>query len=531
MKVTRKLIGLWAIVLGQANSAPPQIGAIVNAASYALPGQSNSGIAQGSIFVVFGTELGPAELQQASGFPLPTTLGGTSMRVRIDATTVDAFMIYSSATQAAAILPSNTPVGIGLLEVTYRGRASQSGAFRIQRSGPGILTQNQTGNGPALAQNFNSETDQPRNGFTRAAHPGQLITLWGTGLGAITGNDSVAPVPRDLNLNLKVLVGGKLAAVRYKGRSGCCAGVDQITFEMPRGVEGCYVPVAVRVDDMVSNFATIAVAGAGNVCTNLEGISGADLEKLQGGGNISYGSMFLYLGLDCDYYYGCTDPRTAPYLESGSASFFRYGLQQLSFQLRLGLPSPGSCIIYAPSQVPFAVPPPSLPLNAGPVLNVSGPKGARQLTLNSPGNYFQQFSTGATQVQFLEPGNYVVDNGPGGVDVGPFRAALSIPKPFTATVQRSTAGVKVVWSGGDSSSFVTVQGAGVPVLNRVSASFVCTERVAAGQFTIPEEVFLSLPPDSVDHSGVMVSATSAAATLFRAPGLDIGKFSYVSSVP
>src|SRR4051794_23198648 len=150
MKSTLKLAVLSATVLAQAAIAAPQIRAILNAASYTKAGLPNSGIAPGSVFVIFGTELGPAVLQQASGFPLQTTLAGTSVRVTVDTVSVDAILFYTSAAQLAAILPSNTPVGIGLAAVTYQGHTSQSGAFRVQRSAPGILTQNQSGTGSAL---------------------------------------------------------------------------------------------------------------------------------------------------------------------------------------------------------------------------------------------------------------------------------------------------------------------------------------------------------------------------------------------
>ena len=53
---------------------------------------------------------------------------------------------------------------------------------------------------------------------------------------------------------VEVYVGGKRADVTYRGRSGCCAGIDQIVFTVPQGVEGCYVPVVVKTGDVVSNF-------------------------------------------------------------------------------------------------------------------------------------------------------------------------------------------------------------------------------------------------------------------------------------
>ena len=68
-------------------------------------------------------------------------------------------------------------------------------------------------------------------------------------------------------------------------------------------------------------------------------------------------------------------------------------------------------------------------------------------------------------------------------------------------------------------------------MSGVTAPFTCTERVAAGQFTIPEEVLLTFTPDSADHSELVVTATSSAAVTFRASGLDIGRFSYTSFLP
>jgi len=65
----------------------------------------------------------------------------------------------------------------------------------------------------------------------------------------------------------------------------------------------------------------------------------------------------------------------------------------------------------------------------------------------------------------------------------------------------------------------------------VGARFTCTERVAAGQFTVPAEVFLSIPPDSLDHAGLALSASSSTVVNFKARGLDYGQFSFLSVVP
>ncbi len=508
-----KLAGVCALLALPAGAAP-EIRAILNAASYAQPGMPNSGIARGSIFVVFGTELGPGDLRQAVGFPLPTSLGGTSIRVTVGATTVDALLVYVWATQVAAILPSGTPEGIGLMEVTYNGRTGQAGAFRVVRSSPGVLAQNQAGSGPTLAQNFNSAADQPRNTLSRPAQPGQVVTLWATGLGPIPDNEAMAPVPRDLNINLQVLVGGKPAAVRYKGRSGCCSGVDQIVFEVPPGVGGCYVPMVVQVDNAVSNFTTISVAGpGGSDCTDLSGISGPMLEKLQAGGNLRVGSIVLSVA------------KSDFVAETGIGEFFQADLTWLANRISLGLPSPGSCMVNpVKSFVPFGLAFEPVGLDAGRVLNVTGPKGSRQILQRWPGMYSEAFANG-TLVQFLEPGTYTVDSS-GGPDVGPFRSTITFPAELTSTVQQSAAGTTVNWRGGDPTGYVVIQGS-APSPAGVGTSFSCVERASAGQFTVPPYVLSSLPASPSDITA-LTAAGSAPQNRFKAPGLDLGYFSFCS---
>jgi hypothetical protein len=77
------------------------------------------------------------------------------------------------------------------------------------------------------------------------------------------------------------LGGNKQAKVTYAGRSGCCVGVDQIAFEMPAGVQGCYVNVAVKAGGVVSNFTTMAVApNPSPVCADANGPQTTDLAPI-----------------------------------------------------------------------------------------------------------------------------------------------------------------------------------------------------------------------------------------------------------
>jgi len=504
------------LLIGAPAGAVPQIRSILNAASYSQPGMPNSGIARGSMFVVFGTDLGPAELQQAAGFPLRTSLGSTSIRVTVGATSVEALMVYVSSTQVAAILPSATPEGIGLAQVTSNGLTSQAGAFRIVRSAPGILTQNQAGTGRALAQNFNSSTDQPPNTLSNPAKAGQTVTLWGTGLGPVPDDEMMVPMPRNLDLNLQVLVGGKPAAVRYQGRSACCTGVDQIVFEVPAGVSGCSVPVVVQVDGAVSNFTAISVADPnGSECTDISGISGTMLEKLRAGGTIRVGAIVLGVS------------RGTFVQESGLAQFFVADLGWLASQVSLDLPVPGSCAAGPAASSTYGFTSPLVGLDAGQVLNVTGPKGSRQILQRWNGVYNEVFANG-TLVQFLQPGTYTVDSAPGGADVGPFHATISYPAELASTVQQSATETTVNWTGGDSSGYVVVTGSAYSATG-LRADFSCLERTSAGKFTLPAYLLASLP-GSPSNVSALIAAGSSPQNRFQTQGLDIGYFSFCSPV-
>src|SRR5450631_3650333 len=96
------------------------VGGILNAGSYATAGQAHYGLAQGSIFAVFGTGLGTATAVQVSQYPLPGSQGlaGTSIRVTVRGVPKDAWMLYASTNQLLALLPSDTPTGDGTFTVT-----------------------------------------------------------------------------------------------------------------------------------------------------------------------------------------------------------------------------------------------------------------------------------------------------------------------------------------------------------------------------------------------------------------------------
>ena len=204
-----------------------------NAASYMPAGVPAGAIAQGSIFSVFGANIGPSTPAGPGGFPLQTNLAGVTINVIQGATTVQAIPVFVSASQINAIMPSNAPVGTASLQVVFKNARSNMSPVRIASSAMGIFTALGTGLGPGAIENFVTASNQPLNTPAISAKLGQPVTLYGTGLGPVTGGDNVQPPTGSLPIKVEVFVGGISAPVAYSGRSPCCAGLDQVTFTVP----------------------------------------------------------------------------------------------------------------------------------------------------------------------------------------------------------------------------------------------------------------------------------------------------------
>src|SRR5581483_653155 len=140
------------------------------------------------------------------------------------------------ANQIAALLPSNTPIGAGTFTVTYNGQASNALGQTIVANDVGIFTIDSSGQGPAIVSypdfSLVSGVKAANCGAPGtpcgAAHPGETLILWGTGLGPVSGNetsgDGLGQAMADIPLTL--WVGGLQAQILYQGRSGCCVGLD-----------------------------------------------------------------------------------------------------------------------------------------------------------------------------------------------------------------------------------------------------------------------------------------------------------------
>jgi uncharacterized protein (TIGR03437 family) len=206
----------------------------LNAASLAPFGLPNAAIARGSVFTVFGEKLGPAQ-SPALSFPLSATLGGVSIGVTQSGVTTQAYPIFVSASQINAVMPSTVTAGLATLRLTYLTNKSNAITIQIANSGPGIFAISSGGYGPGVVMNYVAASNQPVNSLTAPAAPGQVITIWGTGLGPVTFPDNVAPTAGNVATLVTLTIGGKPATVAYSGRAPCCSGIDQIVATVPKG--------------------------------------------------------------------------------------------------------------------------------------------------------------------------------------------------------------------------------------------------------------------------------------------------------
>jgi len=105
-------------------------------------------IARGSIFTIFGRNLGPAQFQQVSSFPLPTEFGGVWIQITHGSATLAALPLFVLNSQINALMPSNAPLGSVNLRVTFNGQAGNWSPVTVVENNPGLFSIYSNGSGP-----------------------------------------------------------------------------------------------------------------------------------------------------------------------------------------------------------------------------------------------------------------------------------------------------------------------------------------------------------------------------------------------
>jgi uncharacterized protein (TIGR03437 family) len=250
-------------IYNTAQSIQPAGGlALVSAASF-IPTDALSAEAIASLF---GANLAGG-IEIATTLPLPTTLAGTTVRVRdVAGVERNAPLFFVSPDQINFLIPAGTVLGVATVTVTRDGNTVGTSTVRIDSVAPAFFAANANGQGvPAAvvfrikadgAQSFESlaQFNQATNRFEPVpvdlgpASDQVFLVAFGSGLRGRTNNNNQA------------LVGDAEAEVAFVGAQGNLAGLDQANLRIPRSLIGRgNVDVFLTVDNKRANVVTINI--------------------------------------------------------------------------------------------------------------------------------------------------------------------------------------------------------------------------------------------------------------------------------
>ncbi|MGA3240904.1 MAG: hypothetical protein ABSG03_31935 [Bryobacteraceae bacterium] len=250
------------LVLKPAGATPPTpvaVDFVHNAASDLF-----LGIAPGEIVTFKGSGLGPAQLVAAhagtDGF-YPTQLSGTLVQFN----GVAAPMLYTSATQVAAVVPWGITGPTAQVTMTYQGQASVPATIQVFPSAPGLFTLDGSGTGQAAAIN----QDGTINGASNPALSGSVISLYATGggqtlPGGVDGQVSEFPLAAQA-LPVQVSIGQQFllstAQLQYVGPApGAIAGLMQINVPIPAGLKTGSAVISIVGAPLSSSQSNVTIA-------------------------------------------------------------------------------------------------------------------------------------------------------------------------------------------------------------------------------------------------------------------------------
>jgi len=219
------------------------------------------------IATVFGDGLATT-IAGASSLPLPFSLNGTSV-------TIGGFrcpLYYVSPTQINLQVPVEVGPGLSTVTVNNNGQIASS-MFRVTTALPGIFT---TDGSLAILLN---RTNALLNEINPAA-PGEIDTMYYTGIGTITNNPGTGGVASGNPLSqststVSLTVDGLPAEILFNGLAPGFVGLGQLNFRIPSGtLSGDSIPVVLTIDGTASKTVLISVGPDSSIpVTTLETVN------------------------------------------------------------------------------------------------------------------------------------------------------------------------------------------------------------------------------------------------------------------
>ncbi|HZS05030.1 MAG TPA: Ig-like domain-containing protein [Blastocatellia bacterium] len=214
----------------------------VSAASY-----DASAIAPDSIVAAFGTLLA-TETAVATTIPLPTSLGGTSVRVNGQL----AGLFFVSPLQVNYVIPSDTAAGTATVQITSGDGTISTGTVQVNEVAPSVFSGNADGQGVPAGYLVRIKADNTTT--TEAVSQlnettGKLVTR-SIDLGSegervflilfLSGISHANDPNNDSNFSesIQVVMGGTEVTPSFAGNQGFFVGLNQINVEIPRSLIG-----------------------------------------------------------------------------------------------------------------------------------------------------------------------------------------------------------------------------------------------------------------------------------------------------
>ncbi|MBV9397785.1 MAG: hypothetical protein JO062_07385 [Bryobacterales bacterium] len=526
------------LIFGVGAAAQPSIANVMSGVSGNSEVLPNRAIAQGSIFVITGSGLGPTSLAIDPKPFQDTTLAGTFVTVTVGSSTVNVPMYYTSSGKVAALMPSTTPTGTGTVAVTYVGQASSTAPITVVQNDPGIYTFTSDGMGIgivtypdySLVSPYKAANCGGPDTFCGAANPGDVLTIWANGLGPVNNELSGGGLGVPMNLQLTVWLGGQSITPTYQGRSGCCISEDQIVFTVPSGVPtGCAVPLALKVGSTISNYTAIPVSNGSRSCTPASPMLTSSVVQTltSSSAPINYGQISLRRQL-------ASAGNGLQYADVATGSFAKVtvdpaevGQVQPLLLSYLDTEPLGTCVVansLTGSSSPAWISTTN-GIDAGRI-TVAGPAGSQILTehagFGQPTQYVATLSASGT---YLSGGKYTV-LAAGGNDVQSFNTGFTVtstpswPSSEQFTVSNGvnrTNGVTINWINGSENYFVEIAGRGATDNTLTTgASFSCVVPSSLNTFTVPPSVLLAMPSSAygeIDFKPTLVPVPISASGL------------------
>ncbi len=224
----------------------------VNTANTISAASFENRLASKAIVAAFGIGLATTT-QSAVSQPLPTELGGTTVRITDSAgVTRNAPLFFVSPQQVNYQISADTAAGPAIVYISSSDGRVSTGAIQIIAAAPALFTLSQNGRGPAAALDAITSTGAPFDA-TRNGQP-NIIAFFGSGLGA-----DATDVDGNVNANVAVTIDGSPATVQYAGRAPGFTGLNQLNVFLPAGISSGTHNVQLIRNGIASNVVTIAI--------------------------------------------------------------------------------------------------------------------------------------------------------------------------------------------------------------------------------------------------------------------------------